>query len=101
LTDLNDFITPSQACIKPVEQTVPKETQKSGGAKVRSSSTCDDHHFDHRVQTEIRIDSNGEYYEVGNDLLDAQPSEQKLEKAQISLNDCLACRCVLIGNVRV
>ena len=33
LTDLNDFITPSQACIKPVEQTnKPKAEEKEAGA---------------------------------------------------------------------
>jgi hypothetical protein len=39
LTDLNDFITPSQACIKPVEQTnaPPKQEQEKepGAASVR------------------------------------------------------------------
>lgn len=33
LTDLNDFITPSQACIKPVEQiNGPKSQEKEAGA---------------------------------------------------------------------
>ncbi|KAJ7170540.1 iron hydrogenase [Mycena crocata] len=79
LTDLNDFISPSQACIKPVEQ-VNKEPQKQSGA----------------ASTEIHIDSGGSYYEVptaGSSSL--QPSSnksgKKLEQAQISLNDCLAC----------
>ena len=35
LTDLNDFITPSQACIKPVEQKNPAVQQRdAGGASV-------------------------------------------------------------------
>ena len=35
LTDLNDFITPSQVCIKPVEQVKPKEDlNEPGGALV-------------------------------------------------------------------
>ncbi|KAJ7497310.1 iron hydrogenase [Mycena latifolia] len=79
LTDLNDFISPSQACIKPVEQT-NKEPEKQLGT----------------ASTEIQIDSGGSYYEVptgGSSSI--QPtlsgSGKKLEQAQISLNDCLAC----------
>ncbi|KAI0063588.1 iron hydrogenase [Artomyces pyxidatus] len=69
LTDLNDFITPAQACIKPVEQTNKPEP----GA----------------AATEIRIDSGGSYYEVSKES--STPSTQKLQAAEISLNDCLAC----------
>ncbi|KAF7967854.1 hypothetical protein HWV62_32862, partial [Athelia sp. TMB] len=71
LTDLNDFITPSQACIKPVEQVKPKENVKEPGG----------------ASTEIRIDSTGSYYEVE----ESSKAGKKLEQAQISLNDCLAC----------
>ncbi|KIJ18899.1 ferredoxin hydrogenase [Paxillus involutus ATCC 200175] len=80
LTDLNDFITPSQACIKPVEQlNAPEDTKEPGAAS-----------------TEIRIDSTGSYYEVSSHgfaqtATVPKPSERKLEQAQISLNDCLAC----------
>jgi hypothetical protein len=35
LTDLNDFISPSQACIKPVEQTNPEPQKQLGAASVR------------------------------------------------------------------
>ncbi|KAF9935811.1 hypothetical protein BGZ67_002946 [Mortierella alpina] len=63
LSDLNDFISPSQACIKPVEVAKTSETQ---GA--------------------IKVDTSGSYYEVSQD-----GSETKLETATISLNDCLAC----------
>ncbi|EPS94412.1 hypothetical protein FOMPIDRAFT_1043947 [Fomitopsis schrenkii] len=72
LTDLNDFITPSQACIKPVEQT-NKPQEKDPGA----------------ASTEIQVDSSGSYYEVSSD--GAKQAGRKLETAQISLNDCLAC----------
>ncbi|KAI8919923.1 iron hydrogenase [Powellomyces hirtus] len=64
LTDLNDFITPSQACIKPVE--VKRSSDKS--------------------DSQIRVDDTGGYYEVMQD-----GGETKLETASISLNDCLAC----------
>ncbi|KAF9430217.1 hypothetical protein BGZ76_000915 [Entomortierella beljakovae] len=63
LSDLNDFISPSQACIKPIE--VPKTSDTQGS---------------------IKVDNSGAYYEVSQD-----GSETKLETATISLNDCLAC----------
>ncbi|KAJ3156097.1 hypothetical protein HDU86_004065 [Geranomyces michiganensis] len=66
LTDLNDYITPSQACIKPVQIE-------------RTSQGADS-------QNQIRLDDTGGYYEVSQD-----GGETKLETASISLNDCLAC----------
>ncbi|KIM91828.1 hypothetical protein PILCRDRAFT_57696 [Piloderma croceum F 1598] len=79
LTDLNDFITPSQACIKPVEQVKPQEVAKEPGG----------------ASTEIQIDSSGSYYEVSVNGLPQNKTNgigaKKLEQAQISLNDCLAC----------
>jgi hypothetical protein len=99
LTDLNDFITPSQACIKPVEQIKPQEVAKPGGASV---STCGFFQFFvysiNFLQTEIQIDSSGLYYEVSVNGLSQNKANgieaKKLEQAQISLNDCLACRYV-------
>ncbi|KAJ3048070.1 hypothetical protein HK097_010911 [Rhizophlyctis rosea] len=64
LADLDDYITPSQACVKPVENTGTNSANN----------------------TQIRLDDTGGYYEVGHDGV-----EQKLEKASITLNDCLAC----------
>ncbi|CAO3646738.1 unnamed protein product [Mucor fragilis] len=64
LTDLNDYIAPSQACIKPVE--VEKSENKG--------------------PSEIKVDGEGAYYEISQD-----GGEEKLESASISLNDCLAC----------
>jgi hypothetical protein len=50
------------------------------------------------VQTEIQIDSSGSYYEVSVNGLSQNKTNgvgaKKLEQAQISLNDCLACRYV-------
>ncbi|XP_058013364.1 cytosolic iron-sulfur assembly component 3 [Ahaetulla prasina] len=63
LTDLDDFIGPSQECIKPIK------VDKSG-----------------RVAAKIRIEDDGTYFQVGQD-----GGSQKLEKAKITLNDCLAC----------
>lgn len=67
LTDLNDFITPSQACIKPVTTSEP---QPDAAAPA----------------TQIQIGSDGQYYEIGT-----SSDGQKLEKAQVNLSDCLAC----------
>lgn len=63
LADLDDFITPSQECIKPVK--VQKVAGKPGA---------------------IRIEDDGSYVQ-----LDDYGGAKKLEKAQITLNDCLAC----------
>lgn len=59
--DLNDFIKPSVACIKPVE-----EKQRD--------------HVELEIE-EVEIEANGEVKKSG----------RKLERAQISLTDCLAC----------
>uniref|UniRef100_A0A131YWX5 Nuclear architecture related protein n=1 Tax=Rhipicephalus appendiculatus TaxID=34631 RepID=A0A131YWX5_RHIAP len=63
ITDLNDFIGPSQECIKPV--TVEKRPGKLGS---------------------IKIGDDGSYLHV-----DESGQASKLEKAQITLTDCLAC----------
>lgn len=64
LTDLDDFITPSQECIKPVK--VEKKSSKSGA--------------------KIKIEADGSYTE---ELTDG--TQKKLPKAEITLADCLAC----------
>ena len=103
MTDLNDFITPSQVCIKPVEQVKPEDDGRvPGGASVSTSPNCFPSRLltlcDKSVQTEIQIDSSGSYYEIsGNGLPQSKTNgtgAKKLEQAQISLNDCLACRYV-------
>ena len=68
LTDLDDFIAPSQECIKPVQVDKTTPGVKKGRAK-------------------ITIDTSGDYLE-----LDAATGRtEKLEKASITLADCLAC----------
>ncbi|XP_014214597.1 probable cytosolic Fe-S cluster assembly factor AAEL012261 isoform X1 [Copidosoma floridanum] len=64
LTNLDDFITPSQECIKPVE--IKKSKNKPG--------------------TKIKIQDDGSYAEV----LESGPIN-KLQKVEITLADCLAC----------
>ncbi|ESP01419.1 hypothetical protein LOTGIDRAFT_111940 [Lottia gigantea] len=63
LTDLDDYITPSQECVKPVK--IERRPGKVG---------------------KIRIEDDGNYLEVSE-----EGEETKLEKAKITLNDCLAC----------
>ncbi|KAJ1677715.1 hypothetical protein EV182_005585, partial [Spiromyces aspiralis] len=65
LTDLNDFIAPSQECIKPVK--VEKQSQSGQG-------------------NTIAVGDGGEYYEVTKD-----GASSRLEEAKVTLNDCLAC----------
>ncbi|XP_053625490.1 probable cytosolic Fe-S cluster assembly factor GL21135 [Plodia interpunctella] len=62
LTDLDDFITPSQECIKPVK--IEKKKTKTGA--------------------KIKIGEDG-YFDISNGR------EQKLQKVEITLADCLAC----------
>ncbi|KAH8251522.1 hypothetical protein KR038_011885 [Drosophila bunnanda] len=62
LTDIDDFITPSQECIKPV--TIDKTKSKTGA--------------------KITVEGNG-YYE------ETQSGKKKLQKVEITLQDCLAC----------
>lgn len=64
LTDLDDFITPSQECIKPVKI---EKTASSTGSK-------------------ITIQEDGSYFNIEED-----GKAQKLQKVEITLADCLAC----------
>nr|XP_032606910.1 cytosolic iron-sulfur assembly component 3 isoform X2 [Taeniopygia guttata] len=64
LTELDDFIAPAQECIKPV--------------KVQKNPT--------KAAARIRIEADGSYFQVNQD-----GEAEKLEKAKITLNDCLAC----------
>ncbi|KAN0037861.1 hypothetical protein ACTA71_000032 [Dictyostelium dimigraforme] len=59
-----DYIVPSQICIKPVEI---EKSNDSGNSK-------------------IQIESDGRYVEISED-----GTKKSLEKATITLNDCLAC----------
>ncbi|XP_011306223.1 probable cytosolic Fe-S cluster assembly factor AAEL012261 [Fopius arisanus] len=63
ITSLDDFITPSQECIKPIE--VLKSTSKTG--------------------SKIKIQDDGAYVELN------ETGSEKLQKVEITLADCLAC----------
>lgn len=81
LTDLNDYLGPSQACIKPVEGGVVEDQPEPDQAAAAS--------------TQIAIDQDGSYYEAAGAAAPSSASKPrartKLETAEISLNDCLAC----------
>ncbi|XP_012388653.2 cytosolic iron-sulfur assembly component 3 isoform X3 [Orcinus orca] len=64
LTDLDDFIAPSQDCIKPMR------VDKRPGSGV----------------AKIHVEDDGSYFQVSQD-----GGTKKLERAKISLDDCLAC----------
>ncbi|XP_068081685.1 probable cytosolic Fe-S cluster assembly factor GK14772 [Anabrus simplex] len=64
ITDLDDFITPSQECIKPVKI---DKTSSGTGAK-------------------IKIESDGGYVQMQEG-----GETRRLQKVEISLSDCLAC----------
>ncbi|KAL8276948.1 hypothetical protein RQP46_010676 [Phenoliferia psychrophenolica] len=75
LADLSDYLAPSQLCIKPV--TLIEDTEPDASTPVGPGLS----------KTEIVIDSEHGYYEVGT----AGIKGKKLKKAEITLNDCLAC----------
>lgn len=118
LTDLSDYLAPSQACIKPVtyvpdEDDIkpdPQQLDKPSAAAAVSLDSflcCCRYHFGSRgrfrsfklidhfpffKQTEIVIGDDSGYYERGQD----GEKGKKLKKAEITLNDCLACSYVFI-----
>ncbi|XP_068981808.1 probable cytosolic Fe-S cluster assembly factor AGAP009023 isoform X1 [Bombus flavifrons] len=64
ITDLDDFITPSQECIKPIE--IQKSKSKTGA--------------------KIKIEEDGTPF-----ALNEAGQSEKLQKVEITLADCLAC----------
>ena len=67
LTNLDDFISPSQACVKPLIGT--SDASKAEGAAVS-----------------ISLEDDGSYVQIHS-----SGTKTTLSKAEISLNDCLAC----------
>ena len=81
--DLNDFISPGQACIKPVP--TPKQVFKVRG--IHLSFECPI--LTHRRKPVVH--DQDVIYKVSLDMDIEVP-----QPATISLNDCLACRFVAI-----
>lgn len=86
LTDLNDYLGPSQACIKPVEG---KDAPDAQDQQQQDESAA---------ATQIAVESSGVYESSNHDPVASSSSSApqprartKLEAAEISLNDCLAC----------
>ncbi|GAA5836602.1 hypothetical protein JCM9279_000441 [Rhodotorula babjevae] len=75
LTDLSDYLAPSQACIKPVTY-IPEEPSPASLDKPAAAASA-----------EIIIGEDSSLYEKGAD----GDRGKKLKKAEITLNDCLAC----------
>lgn len=70
LTDLDDFIGPSQECIKPTQ------VKKTEGVKVN------------KKRNKIKLTDDGSYAEIN---VSSNEPIKTLPKAEISLSDCLAC----------
>ncbi|GAA5985130.1 hypothetical protein JCM10908_002534 [Rhodotorula pacifica] len=77
LADLSDYLAPSQACIKPVTY-VPDEKAEVAGELDKPAAAA---------AAEIIIGEDSTFYERGAD----GERGKKLKKAEITLNDCLAC----------
>jgi cytosolic iron-sulfur assembly component 3 len=67
LTGLDDFIAPSQSCVLPMAS---EPTSSSGNAN-----------------SKVSIEADGSYVEIN----DRSGEKRVLKKAEITLNDCLAC----------
>ncbi|KAJ9064536.1 Cytosolic Fe-S cluster assembly factor nar1, variant 2 [Entomophthora muscae] len=79
LADLDDFITPSQACVKPVEKPAKSVAGNGQENSARADGALP------RMTIEIDGDT-GDHFEY-----DEHGTATKLETATISLTDCLAC----------
>ncbi|BGP50858.1 Cytosolic Fe-S cluster assembly factor nar1 [Rhodotorula kratochvilovae] len=75
LTDLSDYLAPSQACIKPVTY-IPEAPEPGSLDKPAAAASA-----------EIIIGEDSSLYEKGVN----GEQGKKLKKAEITLNDCLAC----------
>ncbi|KAN0061806.1 Cytosolic Fe-S cluster assembly factor nar1 [Thecaphora frezii] len=93
LTDLNDYLGPSQACIKPIDSGASQDAARPE-AEAEGSDAAG------AASTQIAIDHDGSYYESASQKPRPDAAQQdggkprertKLETAEISLNDCLAC----------
>ena len=102
ITNVDDFIAPSQACINPFVLTRNKEPEVEskapanlGGSKVVSRivletdfSTTD---FEAKVHADL-LRSKTVISAVKPDLIKSKISSNNQKVAAVSLNDCLACR---------
>ncbi|KAM0791780.1 hypothetical protein ACM66B_004043 [Microbotryomycetes sp. NB124-2] len=88
LTDLSDYLAPSQICIKPV--TVVEQDSSDNLQPGQANGDDDISNKRAAAATEIVIDqATSSYYEINQDSNNSKG--KKLKKAEITLNDCLAC----------
>ncbi|KAG0690789.1 Glucose-6-phosphate 1-dehydrogenase [Pichia californica] len=83
--DLNDFIRPSVACIKPVED-LRKPKKDITHFELEFENSNDTSNINEDIDVEIGM--NGDVIQIDKKNLN---NKKKLEQAQISLADCLAC----------
>jgi hypothetical protein len=88
LIGLDDHISPSQACIKPVRAAEGKGACTRIRLLVRETR----HPADERLAADAALsrhrEADGSVVEIHSD-----GTRRKLPAAKISLQDCLACRC--------
>ena len=101
LNNLDDFIAPSQACINPLVLNKPKPTATASDTTSASSSTTAKivlqtdfsvSEFDGLVGSKSQILPHAQ----APDLIKTKMGTQNQKVASVSLNDCLACRFVLL-----
>ncbi|KAK4050679.1 Cytosolic Fe-S cluster assembly factor nar1 [Microbotryomycetes sp. JL201] len=84
LTDLSDYLAPSQICIKPVTVVEEGQQDSDGTLKAQDADKA-------AATTEIVIDEATSSYYERHQGGPVDGKGKKLKKAEITLNDCLAC----------
>ena len=101
LNNLDDFIAPSQACVNPLVLNKPKataaasdttNTSSSATAKIVLQTDFSVSEFDGLVGSKRQILPHSQ----APDLIKTKMGTQNQKVASVSLNDCLACRFVLL-----
>lgn len=85
ITNLDDFITPSQECIKPAE------IKTTGKTKTGSKISIQNDGYYETSEVRRNIAQISTYHQVNNINHWNQLGTYKLEKVEITLADCLAC----------
>lgn len=103
--DLDDFITPSQACVNPIFAGTAEATPKAKGAdagdgdsKGRAKVTLEASWMEDAAPMAVQAPALVPMPQQEPDLIKARPAGQGGQgapaAATVSLNDCLACRYV-------
>jgi hypothetical protein len=89
ITDLDDFLTPSQACIIPVRGS--KAPAASGDGKTEIVIDADNNYYEVSTYPTAKSGNAGGVGVAAGGVEVEVAGRQALKKAEISLNDCLAC----------